>query len=395
MGQVGKPGPVRVLHLVAGNLYGGVEAFLTTLARNRELAAGLEHHYAVCFEGRLSGELCDLGVPVHNVGPVRASRPWTVWGARRRLRAVIRREGIGLAASHGCWPHALLAPATASAKVPLVFWGHDIQSGRHWVERRAGRVRPDLVLANSEVTGRSITDHLFPDTECVVYRLPVAAPENSARLTAGRPQTRHELTTDEASVVVIQVSRPERWKGHAVLVEALGQLADDPRWTCWLVGGAQKAGEREYLQELEALAAGHGVLGRVKFLGQRRDVPRLLAAADIFCQPNTGPEPFGVVFIEALHAGLPVVATAIGGADEIVGPECGRLTPPGDAGTLADILSELIGDEQLRGRLGQAGPERAEELCDPETQLRALEGLLRGCLAGGFGRNPRAMSGVV
>ena len=60
---------------------------------------------------------------------------------------------------------------------------------------------------------------------------------------------------------------------------------------------------------------------------------RLLAAADVFCQPNSGPEPFGIVFVEALYAGLPVIATAIGGAQEIVDAACMR---SGDAGALRD-----------------------------------------------------------
>ena len=62
------------------------------------------------------------------------------------------------------------------------------------------------------------------------------------------------------------------------------------------------------------------------------DVPRLLAAADIHCQPNISPEPFGIAFIEALAAGLPVVTSAIGGAIEIVDDTCGRLVPASDPG---------------------------------------------------------------
>ena len=69
----------------------------------------------------------------------------------------------------------------------------------------------------------------------------------------------------------------------------------------------------------------------MRFLGQREDVPRLMAAADVFCQPNTGPEPFGIVLVEALYAGLPVVTSGFGGAAEIVDQTCGVLTAPGDA----------------------------------------------------------------
>ena len=67
----------------------------------------------------------------------------------------------------------------------------------------------------------------------------------------------------------------------------------------------------------------------MRWLGQRRDVPELLAAADIYCQPNVGAEPFGIVFVEALYTGLPVVTTALGGALEIIDASCGVLVPPG------------------------------------------------------------------
>jgi glycosyltransferase involved in cell wall biosynthesis len=98
-------------------------------------------------------------------------------------------------------------------------------------------------------------------------------------------------------------------------------------------------------------------------------VPRLLAAADIHCQPNTGPEPFGIAFVEALYAGVPVVTTALGGALEIVSDSCGVLVPPDDPGELAAALAGLIREPHRRCRLGAGGPARAAALCDPAVQL--------------------------
>ena len=86
----------------------------------------------------------------------------------------------------------------------------------------------------------------------------------------------------------------------------------------------------------------------MRFLGQRADVPRLMAAADIFCQPDIGPEPFGIVFIEALYAGLPVVTSAFGGAVEIVDETCGILTAPGDTAAVATAVRSLIQDPSRR-----------------------------------------------
>ena len=133
----------------------------------------------------------------------------------------------------------------------------------------------------------------------------------------------------EQGVVIIQVSRMEPLKGQRVCLEALAQLRDDPGWTCWQVGGAQRPAEQRYLEELRAICDRLGISGRVKFLGQRSDIRELLARADIFCQPNLQPEAFGLTFIEALAAGLPVVGSAVGGTAEIVDERCGILTPAG------------------------------------------------------------------
>ncbi|MBY0458826.1 MAG: glycosyltransferase family 4 protein, partial [Gemmataceae bacterium] len=111
------------------------------------------------------------------------------------------------------------------------------------------------------------------------------------------------------------------------------------------------------------------IAGRVRFLGHRSDVRRLMASADVHCQPNTGPEPFGLAYVEALGAGLPVVASGFGGAAEIITPACGVLTTPGDPGAVAAALRELIANPGRRAELGAAGPDRARELCDPAARL--------------------------
>ena len=159
-------------------------------------------------------------------------------------------------------------------------------------------------------------------------------------------------------------------------MNGLALLRDVPGWTCWIVGGVQRAKEARYLQSLKNLAADLQISDRIRFVGQRSDVPRLLAAADVFCQPNSGPEPFGIVFVEALYAGLPVVATAIGGAQEIVSSSCGRLVQSADAGALRDGLAELISFSGVRQRLGSQGPARARELCDPKQQLLRMQSVL-------------------
>jgi glycosyltransferase involved in cell wall biosynthesis len=359
---------MRVLHLYSGNLYGGVETMLASVARHRQLCPEMEPHFGLCFEGRLRDELSAAGAPVHLLGHTRISRPWTVWRARRRLAEVLRRERIDVAVCHSCWPHALFAKVVRRHQTPLVFWVHDLSTGGHWLERWARRHPPDLVLANSKLTQSAARIHLFPKARSEVINYPLPAPD-LADAGPVRLRVRQAFGTPEGAVVILQVSRLERWKGHGLLLEALARLREVPGWVCWLAGGAQRPHEEAYLQELQESVNRYGVSDRVRFLGQRSDVPELLAAADVHCQPNTGPEPFGIAFIEALYAGLPVVTTALGGALEIVDETCGVLVPPADPAALAEALGQLILDAGQRARLGVAGPTRARHLCDPARQL--------------------------
>src|SRR5262249_49606163 len=276
---------------------------------------------------RLSDELRASGVPVYLLGPARLSRPWTVWQARRRLRRVLNEVRPDRLVGHSCWSYVLSAPVAQAPGVPLVFCAHGTQTGKHWLERWARRTNPDMILANSHFTEASVRN-LFPDARAAVWYCTVA-PSPSTHSDSCRRKVRAALDTPEDAVVIVQASRLEPWKGHQLLLEALAKLAPLSGWVCWIAGGPQLPGEDAYLAELRQPSDRLGVTGRVRWLGQRSDVPSLLAAADIHCQPNTGPEPFGIAFIEALYAGLPVVTTAIGGPMEIINDTCGVLVAPG------------------------------------------------------------------
>jgi glycosyltransferase involved in cell wall biosynthesis len=357
-----------------------VETLLTTLARLRHLAPEMEPEFGLCFHGRQWDELAAAGVRVHDLGPVRVSRPWTVLRARGRLRRVLAASRPDAAVCHGGWPHALLAPVVRRAGTRVVFTAHGFLAGRHWVERWAARTPPDVAVFNSRATAATVAA-VFPGVKAEVVYYPVA-PTPVADPQAVRAEVRAGLGTAADTVVILQASRLEWWKGQRAMVAALARLRDVPGWECWVAGGPQTAGEEEYLSELKAAVERDGVADRVRFLGQRSDVPRLMAAADVFCQPNTGPEPFGIVFVEALYAGLPVVTSGFGGAVEIVDDSCGVLTPPGDAEAVAAALSGLVRDPDRRRALGARGPDRARALCDPARQMRRLADCVRGAQAG-------------
>lgn len=361
---------LRVLHVSSGNLFGGVEAMLLALAQCPGGRLAMDTRIALCHEGRLSQALRNGGSSVLVLPSPRASRPVTVLRARAALAETLARESFDCVVCHAPWVHAIFGPTVRDADIPLALWLHGPVSGRHWSERWAGWTLPALVICASRFIARTVPK-LYPGIPTVIVHPPV---DVSPRLVpvGERRRIREELNTPEAAVAIIQASRTEAWKGHEMLLDALAQLRDVPRWVWWQVGGPQRAFEIAYLQSLRERADQLGIIDRVRFVGERTDVPRLLAAADIHCQANLRPEPFGIVFVEALAAGLPVVTMAMGGATEIVDETCGLLVPPGDTATLAGALRLLIDDPSLRARLAAGASARARQISGSVRQADLL-----------------------
>jgi glycosyltransferase involved in cell wall biosynthesis len=366
---------MRLLHVHSGNLYGGVETLLSTLAHYRALCAGMHPEFALCFDGRIAAELRQAGTIVHVLGRVRARNPVQVIRARRRLIQILSAGAFDAVICHMTWPLAIFGPAVRRVKLPLIFWMHDAVIRRNWLVLWAGLSSPDLVICNSRFTASTL-GRLFSAAPFETLYYPVA--RRAEKLdSAQREALRSHLNTTSEAVVILQASRMEPWKGHWLLLDALARLADVPQWFCWIAGGPQRHEEIAYTKALHARAIALGLAPRIRFLGQRSDVAQLLAAADIYCQPNLGAEPFGIAFIEAMHAGLPVVTTAAGGPLEILDESSGVLVRPNDAASLAAQLGTLMRNEGLRSRLGIAGVCRAVQLCDPGNQLRRLHTIIQ------------------
>lgn len=366
--------PIRALHVYSGNLFGGVERMLATFAGPAARVPGLEQAFALCFEGRLAEELRVAGTPPAMLGPVRMSRPWTVLGARRALGRALERERPDVVICHSSWTQGLFGSCVRGHGIPLVFWLHDAVTGTTGADRLARRTPPDAAVCTSRFASGTL-GRLWPHVRGEVVYPPVLPARTDG---VDRAALRAALRTPAEDVVILQASRMEPWKGHRVLVQALADLRSLGGWTCWIAGGAQRPHEEAHLAELYAIAAQQGIAHRIRFLGHRGDVPALMAAADVLCQPNLGPEPFGIAFVEGMHAGLPVVATAIGGAREIVDPACGVLVPPDDLPALGEALRALVQDPARRARLGAAGPAHARALCDPVQQAVRLREVLAG-----------------
>ena len=265
---------MRVLHINSGNLYGGVERVLATLAGNRHLCPQMEPHFALCFPGRQYDELAHLGVPLHLLGAVRIRWPWSVWRARRALEGALLRKPMDLVVSHSAWSQAIFGPVVRRLGVPLVFWLHSCSTGQHWLERWAGRTKPDLVLCVSR-SAQETACHLFPGVPSEVCYSPVVP---VAGISEGqRASVRKELSTAANAVVIIQVSRMEELKGQIVHLQALRLLRDLKDWRVWFVGGVQRGCEKLYQLKLESLrneaekGPPHGLVDALKRLFQLKD----------------------------------------------------------------------------------------------------------------------------
>ncbi len=136
--------------------------------------------------------------------------------------------------------------------------------------------------------------------------------------------------------------RIDTWKGYDVLLDAVGAVQAARPGVEVVVAGPVVRGKEEYARGLAARAAG---MTGVHWLGPREDMGAFMADLDVFVLPSTQPEPFGLVVVEALASGVPVVATAAGGPPEILGLEPGRrgrLVPPGDPAALAGAAIGLV-----------------------------------------------------
>jgi glycosyltransferase involved in cell wall biosynthesis len=174
-------------------------------------------------------------------------------------------------------------------------------------------------------------------------------------------------------------SRLAAWKGQHVLIEAIASLTDV---SCIVVGDAL-FGEQAYAAELKQMVLQRGLADRVRFLGHRDDVPKLMKAVDAMVHPSIDPEPFGRTLVEAMLAGVPVIATDAGAAPDILeGGRAGTLVPPNDAPALARAIAAVLSrPEALTTQLAYAAS-RAQAQYSVARMLESI-GLVIGKLQRG------------
>ena len=188
-------------------------------------------------------------------------------------------------------------------------------------------------------------------------------------------EVRRDLRIRGEGPVVAVVGRLDWWKGHEDFVEAMAEVRERvPGVTALIVGEADRLPRnQEYLRGIEGLVAELGLEEDLVFAGARRDIPRVLSAVDVLVVSSSSPEPFGLVVIEGMAAGKPVVATAAGGIPEIIQDGVnGVLVPPRDPHSMASAIEELLQDSGKAARIGSAGRRHVLDRFTIETQSESV-----------------------
>ncbi|MGJ4892569.1 glycosyltransferase [Bradyrhizobium sp. HKCCYLRH3099] len=377
----------RVLFVDHTGQIGGAELILLDVVQGRSDSS------AFLFEpGPLGNALSERGLPVvtsrwgRGLAQFRRDSSWLkalpLFG---RLAAItvelartVRRHDVVYANSQKAF--VLSAIANLAARRPLIWHLHDIISPAHF---GALQRRIQVFLANSfaakvivpsgaaasafiDAGGRRSLVEVVPNG-LAVEPVPVS-----------RQELRQRLGLPTAPLVGV-FSRLAQWKGQHVLIEALARL---PGVHAIIVGDAL-FGEQAYAAELKRQVAALGLGDRVHFLGHRGDVPMLMQAVDAMVHPSIDPEPFGRTLVEAMLAGVPVIATDAGAAPDILEHgRAGMLVPPGDVGALAEALDHVLAEpELLKPQLDYAS-RRARTHYNLARMLESIGLLIRNVRAG-------------
>jgi len=365
---------LRIAHVMGtiSEQYGGMERFELALARE---CARRGHRLYCLWEARPASEQFNQDMSAAGVElivlparshPIRFFAQMALW---------LYRKGIHV--MHAYFnPAALLALAAARVVgVPVPVGSLVAGLGRRGPQDVALRSRWLLgvrrSLAAQIFTGsRGLDEELrrlgLGGRKTVVHHLGVS----TVASTRSREEIRRELGIGQEDLVVACVAFHESVKGVDLLVRAVGILAPEvPRLRVVQVGSFR---DPEYSARLRQLAEELGVADRIIWTGLRTDVPDILQCADVYCQPSRQ-EVLGFAILEAMEAGLPVVATRVGGIPEaVLHNQTGLLAKPESPESLAAVLGVLLGNEAERRRMGECGRQYVRQAFSVESVTKRL-----------------------
>jgi glycosyltransferase involved in cell wall biosynthesis len=364
----GQKGPIRVLWLTKGLGPGGAERLLLSFAAKADRDRfDLRAAYLLPWKNHLVADLDALGVPAVCLDGRREVDPRWV----RQLRDLVRAGRIDVVHVHSPLVAALARPALRALPRPdrpaLMGTEHNVWSSHHPATRWANRLTlplEDATLAVSDEVRASMPPRLARRTEVVIHGVDVDA---IAGRRGERDEARAELGVGHDWLLVATVANLRTQKDYPTMLTAARRLADTGEPVRFVsVGQGPLAGQLE--AERDRLGLGE----RFRFLGYREDPVRVLVAADVFCLSSRF-EGLPISMLEAMAAGLPVVATRVGGVPTVItdGRE-GRLVPAGDPAALADAVAEWR-DPGLRGERAAAAAERVRDFAIDRAVKRQQE----------------------
>jgi len=229
----------------------------------------------------------------------------------------------------------------------------------------------DSVLVNAEAVRRWLISEGYNPSNIEVIRNGIELDRFADKSTP--VNLRKELGLDEDVPLIAMLARLNRLKGVDYFVEAAAQVAARHPKAHFLIVGDVRAVDLAYKEELRHTAERLGLGNRLVFTGFRTDVPQLLPEISISVLPSLS-EGLSNALLESMAAGVPVIATSVGGNPEIVQHgQTGLLVPPADSKALADAILLLIENQKLARSYGEAGRQRIVDHFHLEKMIRSTE----------------------
>lgn len=342
----------------SGKWRGGAEWMLWHLLEHQTRG---EVNWLVVFleDGQLAADVRDLGIETHVFAAGRLREPWRALGAVRSLRKLLDHEQVELVVGWMADSHIYAGPAASLAGVPAVWYQLWIPAPS-WVDRLATRLPARGILACSD-TIATAQRRLRPHRPVQVVHPGVDLRRFDPSLLPDSRQARRELGLPEDRMLIGIVGRLERWKGTHVLIEAMPTiLRAHPNAHCVTVGEVHER-DRAYGAYLQRRIQALGLADRVTMAGAQPNPELWMAAMDIVVHASDS-EPFGIVVLEALALGKPLVAGGAGGPTEVITDGVdGLLTPYDDRDALAAAVVRLLDDPAYARELARAGQRKVAE----------------------------------
>lgn len=372
--------PIRLLWLIDSLTVGGAEALVLPFARRAsENGIALTVCARTSIAGNpLEGEIRATGVRVENLGAAKLID----FAAYRRLLHLLAGARIELLHTHLAYSAIWGALAARRTGIPLVASLHvPPEQKTSWKERirRALMVRllrgeASRIVLVSAALAEAWRSHGLPGDRTTVVHNGIAVEEFD--LAEKRDELRRELGVGPLDPLIVSVSVLREGKGIDVLIRAAARVRDALPGARLLV-----VGEGPMRASWEGLAEKIGIAPALIWAGHRRDVARMIGAADLFVLPTLH-DAFPTVLLEALASGVAIVASRVGGVPEIVSDQTARLVPPGDEVALAAAILEALGDRQWRRQVGEMGRARARAEFSVEAWMRRLQRVYSEALRG-------------